>query len=133
PDGYRRAVRPERLAPGLFRARAGIGARRGLFRVRPLEESRAFPEIGLYLPEPELAEHGENPALLRQIAAHTGGRFEPAPRSIFDPAGRSVPVTLRLWPGLLALALSLNFVEVLLRRLRRGAAAAGATALPQAA
>ena len=133
PDGFRRAVRPERLAPALFRARVAIGVRRGLFRVRPLEESRAFPEIGLYLPEPELAEYGENPALLRQIAAHTGGRFEPALRSVFDPAGRSVPTTLRLWPGLLALALLLNFAEVLLRRLRRGAAVSDTPALPQAA
>jgi hypothetical protein len=39
---------------------------------------------------------------------------------------------LRLWPGLLALALVLNFVEVLLRRLRRGAAAVPAP-LEQAA
>jgi hypothetical protein len=124
PDGYRRALRPEKLAPGLFRATALIGERRGLFRVRPLEESRAFPEIGLYLPEPELTEYGENPALLRQLAEYTAGRFQPDPRRVFDPAGRWIPATLRLWPGLLTLALVLNFGEVLLRRRSRGAGAA---------
>jgi len=132
PGGYRRTVQAEKLAPGLFRAEAPTGGRRGLFRVRPLAESRAFPEIGLYLPEPELAEYGENPALLQQIAAYTGGRFQPSPREVFRPAGRALPTTLRLWPGLLALALVLNFVEVLLRRLRRGAAAVPAP-LEQAA
>lgn len=133
PDGYRRAVRPERLAPGLFRATAIIGERRGLFRVRPLEETRAFPEIGLYLPEPELTDYGENPALLRQLAEYTGGQFQPDPRRVFDPAGRWMQTALRLWPGLLALALVLNFVEVLFRRLRRGAGAAAQGRLAQAA
>lgn len=132
PDGFRRAVRAEKLAAGLFQAVVPIGARRGLFRVRPLEESRAFPEVGLYLPEPELADHGEDAPLLQQISAYTGGRFQPQPREVFDPAGRSLPTRLRLWPALLALALGLNFVEVLLRRLRRGMPAAAA-ASPRAA
>lgn len=120
PDGFRRAVRAEKLASGLFQAVVPVGARRGLFRVRPLEESRAFPEIGLYLPEPELADYGEDADLLRQIASFTGGRFQPPPAEVFDAAGRSLPARLRLWPALIAVALLLNFVEVLLRRLRRG-------------
>lgn len=132
PDGFRRAVRAEKLAPGLFQAVIPVGARRGLFRVRPLEESRAFPEVGLYLPEAELADYGENPALLQQIADYTGGRFQPQPRQVFDPAGRWLRTRLRLWPGLLVLALLLNYIEVLLRRLRRGMSAP-ATSLLRAA
>jgi hypothetical protein len=99
-----------------------------LFRVRPLEESRAFPEIGLYLPEPEMTDSGQDAGLLRQIASFTGGLFEPQAREVFDPGGRSLPSKLRLWPGLLAVALVLNFVELLLRRLRRGMPAAPALA-----
>ncbi|MEJ5368935.1 MAG: VWA domain-containing protein [Bryobacteraceae bacterium] len=132
PDGFRRAVRAEKLAPGLFQAVIPVGARRGLFRVRPLEESRAFPEIGLYLPEPELSEYGENPALLRQISAYSGGRYQPQPPEVFHPGGRSIPTRLRLWPGLIVLALLLNYAEVLLRRLRRGMPVQTA-ALPRAA
>jgi uncharacterized membrane protein len=132
PDGFRRSLRAERLASGLFQAVVPIGTRRGLFRVRPLEDSRAFPEIGLYLPEPELTDHGEDAELLRQIAAFTGGRFQPQPREVFDPGGRSLATRLRLWPALLALTLVLNFAEVLLRRLRRGMPAAAATILKAA-
>ncbi len=132
PDGFRRSVRAERLAAGLFQAVVPIGTRRGLFRVRPLEESRAFPEIGLYLPEPELSDHGEDADLLRQIASFTGGRFQPQPREVFDPGGRTLSTRLRLWPALIGLALLLNFVEVLLRRLRRGMPA-GAEAARRAA
>jgi uncharacterized membrane protein len=128
PDGFRRTARAEKIAAGLFRAEIPIGARRGLFRVRPLEESRAFPEIGLYLPEPEMTDSGQDAGLLRQIASFTGGRFEPQAREVFDPGGRSLPSKLRLWPGLLAVALVLNFVELLLRRLRRGMPAAPALA-----
>lgn len=128
PDGFRRAARAEKLASGLFQAVVPIGARRGLFRVRPLEESRAFPEIGLYLPEPELTDYGQDADLLRQIASFTGGRFQPQPGEVFDPGGRSLPTRLRLWPALLGLALVLNFLEVLLRRLRRGMPAAAAAA-----
>lgn len=119
PDGFQRRVTPERAGEGFYRARVPIGSRQGLFRLRPLEESRAFPEIGLYLPEPELSTYGNNPALLGQIAAYTGGQVNPEPRDIFNAGGRTVPASLRLWPGLIALALLLNFIELAWRKLRR--------------
>src|SRR5262249_27832697 len=53
PDGFQRPVAVKKVAAGTFRGRLAIGARQGLFRVRPLEESRAFPEAGLYRPEAE--------------------------------------------------------------------------------
>jgi|YNPMSStandDraft_1061717.scaffolds.fasta_scaffold00398_12 uncharacterized membrane protein len=115
-QGVRGIMRLEKAAPGLYRGRVHVGAARGMFRVRPLEESRAFPETGVYLEEAELADYGSNPALLKQLSALTGGRFAPSPRQIFEHPGRSVPRTWRLWPALLTLALLLNLVELVMRK-----------------
>jgi hypothetical protein len=52
------------------------------------------------------------------VAAFTGGRFNPQPGALFDSGGRAVSSTLRLWPGLLALAILLNLVELTLRKWR---------------
>jgi Mg-chelatase subunit ChlD len=116
PDGFRRPVAVQKVAAGTFRGRLQIGSRQGLFRVRPLEESRAFPEAGLYRPEAELADYGSNEALLRQVAEFTGGRFEPDPKSVFDAGRRSIASTMQLWPGLLALAIALNLAELVMRK-----------------
>ena len=35
---------------------------------------------------------------------------------MFDPGGRSVPSTIRLWPGLLLAAILLNLAEVVQRK-----------------
>ena len=56
--------------------------------------------------------------LLRRVAAFTGGRFNPQPGEVFDSGGRTVSSTLRLWPGLLALAILLNLAELTLRKWR---------------
>ena len=34
----------------------------------------------------------------------------------FDAAGRSIPANMELWPGLLALALALNLLELVMRK-----------------
>jgi hypothetical protein len=93
-----------------------IGQNQGLFRIRPLAESRAFPEVGFYRQEDEMQEYGNNEQLLRQIATSTGGRYNPKPGDVFDAAGRNIRTTMDLWPGLLALALLLNLVELVLRK-----------------
>jgi len=118
PQGFERPVKVEKAAAGVYRGRVRIDHRQGLFRIRPLEESRAFPEAGHYRQEEELAEYGSNEALLRRISEYTGGRFNPAPRDVFDAGGRTVASTLRLWPGLLALAVALNLAELILRKWR---------------
>ena len=64
-DGFRRQVDVRKIGAGVFRGRLAIGNREGLFRVRPLVESRAFPEVGLYRPEVELTQYGSNPGLLK--------------------------------------------------------------------
>jgi hypothetical protein len=93
-----------------------IGERQGLFRVRPLAESRAFPEVGFYRQEEEMQEYGANDQLLHQVADSTGGRYNPALNTVFDSSGRSIPATLDLWPGLLALAIALNLAELIKRK-----------------
>ncbi|MGA2724905.1 MAG: VWA domain-containing protein [Bryobacteraceae bacterium] len=116
PNGFRAPLKVGKVAAGHYRGRLAIGQNQGLFRVRPLAESRAFPEVGFYRQEDELREYGNNETLLRQVAAATGGRFNPAPREVFDAGGRSIRSTMELWPGLLALAIALNLAELILRK-----------------
>jgi len=87
-----------------------------LFRVRTAQESRAFPEAGLYRPEAELADYGSNEALLKQVAEYTGGRFQPDPSAVFSGGGKSISSSLRLWPGLLGLAVLLSLAELVMRK-----------------
>lgn len=116
PNGFQKPIAVKKIAAGMFRGRLQIGARDGLFRVRPLAESRAFPEAGLYRPEAELADFGSNQALLKQVAEFTGGRFEPAAKVMFDPGRRTIAASLQLWPGFLALAIALNLIELVMRK-----------------
>jgi hypothetical protein len=105
-----------KVAAGHYRGRLGIGQNQGLFRVRPLVDSRAFPEVGFYRQEDEMQEYGNHEQLLRQIATSTGGRFGVKAGDAFEAAGRSIPANMELWPGLLALALLLNLAELVMRK-----------------
>jgi uncharacterized membrane protein len=116
PDGFQTPLKVAKIATGHFHGRVPIGQRQGLFRVRPLADSRAFPEVGLYRQEDEMIESGANEQLLRQVASATGGRFNPPVNRLFDPAGRSIPTTMELWPALLVLAVLLNLTELILRK-----------------
>jgi len=116
PNGFQAPLKVSKVAAGHYRGRLAIGQNQGLFRVRPVAESRAFPEVGFYRQEDEMLEYGNNEPLLRQIAAATGGRFRPSPREVFDAGGRSIRSTMELWPGLLALAILLNLAELILRK-----------------
>jgi len=118
PGSFRKPLDVSRVSPGNFRARVRIGALEGLFRVRPLNESRVFPEVGLYRQESELSDYGSNEALLKSIAQATGGRFNPSPRRIYENNSAAIESTTRLWPGLLALALLLNLIELTTRKWR---------------
>lgn len=116
PNGFRHALALTKLAAKSYRGTIHIGDLQGLFRIRPLEESLAFPEVGFYRPEQELLDYGSNEFLLRSVAQYTGGRFNPSPKQVFDSGGRSQSSTLRLWPALLALAIVLNLTELLMRK-----------------
>jgi Mg-chelatase subunit ChlD len=116
PGGFRRPMAVKKVAQGSYRGAVPIGGQRGLFRVRPLEESRAFPEIGFYRQEEELTDYGSDVDLLKRISTFTGGRFEPSARQVFDSGGRAIPSSLSLWPGLLAMAVALNIAELVNRK-----------------
>ena len=116
PQGFQLPVPVTKVAEGAYRGRVTIGGRQGLFRLRPLAESRAFPEVGFYRQEGELSEYGSEERVLRQVAQFTGGRFEPEVSRVFDTGGRSVRSQMRLWPGLLAIAVLLNLFELILRK-----------------
>jgi uncharacterized membrane protein len=116
PEGFQAPLKVTKVAAGHYRGRLDIGQQQGLFRVRPVADSRAFPEVGFYRQEDELMGYGNNEPLLRQIAAATGGRFLPAPRDIFDAGGRGIRSVMQLWPGLLAAAIALNLAELILRK-----------------
>jgi uncharacterized membrane protein len=118
PNDFHSPIKIGKVAAGHYRGRLRIGQNQGLFRVRPLVDSRAFPEVGFYRQEDEMQEYGNNSQLLRQIAVSTGGRFGVRGRDVFDAGGRSIPTTMNLWPGLLALALLLNLIELVLRKWR---------------
>src|SRR5262249_19518236 len=116
PSGFQTALKVGKVAAGHYRGRVKIGANQGLFRIRPLTVSRAFPEVGFYRQEDEMQEYGNNDQLLRQIAASTGGRYNPSNGDIFQASGRSIATVMELWPGLLALAVLLNLTELVLRK-----------------
>jgi Ca-activated chloride channel family protein len=116
PNGFRAPLKVTKATAGIYRGVVHIGRNQGLFRVRPLVESRAFPEIGFYRPEDELTDHSSDEMLLRQIAKSTGGRFNPPAKEVFEAGGRALPSSMQLWPGLLALALLLNLAELISRK-----------------
>ena len=115
PPGYRHVAKPK-PARGGYEARFPAEGRYGLFRIRPAELSRAFPETAFYRENSELRRYGSDPELLGSIAAATGGRANPAPETLFDTGGRTVARWMDLWPLLLALAIILNLVELVARK-----------------
>ncbi len=115
PPGYRHVTSPK-PASGGYEARFPAEGRYGLFRIRPAELSRAFPETAFYRENSELRRYGSDAELLRSIAAATGGRANPAPENLFDTGGRTVTRWMDLWPLLLALAIVLNLVELVARK-----------------
>ncbi|MEJ7637678.1 MAG: VWA domain-containing protein, partial [Singulisphaera sp.] len=58
-----------------------------------------------------------NRDLLRSVAQASGGRFDPAPGSVFAPGPRTVPRATPLWPYLIAAAALLFVLDVALRRI----------------
>ena len=116
PNGFEKPIEIQKIAPRVYRGRLHIRQLSGLFRIRPVNESRAFPEIGLYRQQEELQDYGSNQALLKQISNLTGGKFNPQPAEVFDSGGRSIYVSWELWPALLGLAIALTIAELVARK-----------------
>jgi Ca-activated chloride channel family protein len=116
PDGFRQPIKIVKVSAGNYRGETVVGQRQGLFRIRPVNETRAFPEVGIYREEAELSDYGSNQFLLKSIAASTGGRFNPPLKQIFENGGRSIQSTMELWPGLLGCAVLLSLAELVMRK-----------------
>jgi uncharacterized protein YegL len=116
PNKFEKEIPVKRVAARLYSGRLHVGGVHGLFRIRPLKDSPAFPEVGLYRQREELQDYGSNRTLLAQIANLTGGRVDPPVDSIFDARGRAVSTVWQLWPALLGLAIALNVGELVARK-----------------
>ena len=117
PNGFQAPLKVSKVAAGHYRGRLAIGQNQGLFRVRRLAESRAFPEVGFYRQEDEMIGVRQQRAA---AAADRRGDRRPLQsrrrRPCSMPRGRSIRTTMNLWPGLLALAVLLNLAELILRK-----------------
>ncbi len=118
PGGFEKPIDVNQTSAGTYHGRLHIGDLRGLFRIRPLAELEAFPEIGFYRQRDELLDYGSNPDLLRQISTLSGGRFDPEPQAVFRNDGHFIPAVWRLWPGLLAFAIGVTIIELAVRKWR---------------
>jgi hypothetical protein len=116
PNGFQKNIPLTKSAPRMYTGTLRTGKLRGVYRIRPVADNAVFPEIGLYRPEEEFQEHGSNEKLLRQISSFTGGRFDPAPSSVFESGGRSLYEAVQFWPALLGLAIALTIGELVARK-----------------
>ncbi len=116
PNSFRKTIDVKKIAARLYEGRLHIGSETGLFRVRPVNESAAFPEVGLYRQQPEFQDFGSNEELLKEISSFTGGRFNPELSTVFDAGGRSNSSEWQLWPACLGLAIALTIAELFARK-----------------
>jgi Mg-chelatase subunit ChlD len=65
----------------------------------------------------ELRLRPTNEALLKSVAALTGGMYNPQPEAVFDPPERDATRATPLWPALVTAALVLFLADVALRRI----------------
>ncbi len=115
PQAFRKPITLENAGSRIYTGKVRVGSLHGLFRIRPLAETKVFPELGLYRGDAEL-EHGSDPRSLQQIARLTGGRFNPTPASVYDGNGRITYNSLELWPAALAAAIALTLAELIVRK-----------------
>jgi Ca-activated chloride channel homolog len=116
PEGFKKPLPLVKAGAGTYTGRLHIGNLRGLFRIRPVNESTLFPEIGFYREHEEARDYGSNEGLLKQISTLTGGRFNPSPGAVFDSGGRSLYSRVQLWPVMLFLAIGLTIAELVMRK-----------------
>jgi hypothetical protein len=55
---------------------------------------------------------------LSRTALVTGGRMDPAPKDVFDPAGESIKYHQDLWSRFIAAAIAVYLLDLLIRRVR---------------
>jgi Ca-activated chloride channel homolog len=116
PSGLQLPMDVKKVGPGLYKGSVYVGQRVGLFRIRPAEESKAFPELSYSRQDEETSVTGTNESLLREVASFTGGRFNPDMTAVFRTSDLPMIRAWPLWPGLLALAIALSVAELVVRK-----------------
>jgi len=116
PNGFQKSLRIERVAERVYRGRLHQKPFPGLFRIRPVDESKLFPEVGVYAENQEAGDRGANENLLRVLASATGGRFNPPPANVLDSQGRTLYEKWEVWPLFLGLAIVLSIAELVSRK-----------------
>ena len=110
PGHYHDEIAIDPVADRSYRAELWIGGERRAVR------SLYFPSADEQ--RPALTDRD----LLQELAAVTGGRFEPSVEQIFERGDGRSSRTVKLWPFLLTLALLTYLIELALRRTGRLAA-----------
>jgi Ca-activated chloride channel homolog len=112
PNGFNKSVSLQKASPFAYTARVSTGDQSGVFRVLPEPPSAEFPPTALL----DQREGASGREALKQIAEQTGGSFytDFSSRPVWkaSEAKRSID----LWPALVGLAITLNIVELALRR-----------------
>jgi uncharacterized membrane protein/uncharacterized protein YegL len=115
-NGASREITARQVAPGRYEATVVAEAQQTL----SVSTTGEGPVTHTIVPDP-MAEYRFEPpdeALLRAIAAATGGAWRPAPSALLTAAGDRTTERRPMWPPLLLLALVLWLLDVLFRRIR---------------
>jgi uncharacterized membrane protein len=116
PNLDRQQVTMHRTAPGRYEARFDA-KQQGAYHLELVEGDNRLSR-GLVVGYPdELRLRPTNEALLRDIAAATGGLYNAAPEALFAKPDRTVQEPVPLWPYLVAAAILLFIADVALRRI----------------
>ncbi len=109
------------IAPGRYSAQFET-PRQGTYHLELSQQNHgklAFRQTrGLVVGYPdELRLRPTNEPLLRRLCEATGGRYDPAPKAVFDPGDRTTTRAEPLWPYLLMAAATVLLADVALRRI----------------
>ena len=103
--------------PGTYEARFPVD-QRGSFSFRLIGDEAGVERTLPYSYPDEYHFFPPNLDLLQEVAAVTGGEYQPNAEDIFVTEGQSTPRPLPLWPYLAFVALALYLTDLLLRRVR---------------
>ena len=103
--------------PGTYEARFPLD-QRGLFSFRLIGDEAGVERILPYSYPDEYHFFPPDVDLLQEVAAVTGGEYQPSAENIFLTEGQSTPRPIPLWPYLAFVALLLYLTDLLLRRVR---------------
>lgn len=122
PGGREDKVPMRQVAPGRYEAEIPLD-RYGAFSLHAVHrrDGRPVAESSGQVNNPYPREYAvlePDTALLGALARATGGRIDPSPRAVFDPAGEKIRHAKSLWHLPVAAAILMLIVDLILRRVR---------------